>query len=142
MVLSTAWDTRFELRMGTQKQILGKTFGCVSLLTKTKSMTLSRVRILDSTSSILFKETSTGGLILMIHSKLRIRILKRRNSIGNSMSKTKSQREERKGKKISMMLVQQMKILKNRRRNPSLRKNLKKRLKSDVLLINGFNYNN
>ena len=78
----------------------------------------------------------------MIHSKLRIRILKRRNSIGNSMSKTKSQREERKGKKISMMLVQQMKIQKNRRRNLSLKENLKKRLKSDVLLINGFNYNN
>ena len=58
------------------------------------------------------------------------------------MSKTKSQREERKGKKISMMLVQQMKIQKNRRRNLSLKENLKKRLKSDVLLINGFNYNN
>ena len=78
----------------------------------------------------------------MIHSRLRIRTLKRRSSIGNSMSKTKSQREERKGKKISMMSAQPMKIQKKRRRNPSLRKNLKKRLKSDVLLINGFNYNN
>jgi hypothetical protein len=47
-------------------------------------------------------------------SRQRTKTLKRRNSIGNSTSKTRSLRGERKGKRIVMMLGPPMRISKMR----------------------------